>query len=184
MSNAQRITVGLAALLMGTSIVACSGGSVATVNGQPISQSAFNSRLAASPAGRSILQQMVQETLIEQYAKNNNIAVSDADVDQRENQIKANFPNGSWDEMLKSRNLTETDVRSALREQLILDKALSREVTISPAAIKREFEKDHAMYDKPEQVTARHILVPNLALAQKVEADLKAGQSFATLAKQ
>ena len=33
-------------------------------------------------------------------------------------------------------------------------------------------------------MTARHILVPNLALAQKVEADLKAGKSFADEAKQ
>ena len=32
-------------------------------------------------------------------------------------------------------------------------------------------------------MTARHILVPNLALANTVEADLKAGQSFAALAK-
>ncbi len=32
-------------------------------------------------------------------------------------------------------------------------------------------------------MSARHILVPSLALANQVEADLKAGQSFATLAQ-
>ncbi len=184
MSKALRITAGLAALLMGTSMAACSGGgAVATVNGQPISRSTFDSRLEASPMGRTVLQQLVQETLIEQYAKNNNISVSNADIDARETQIKANFPSGSWDEMLKSRGLTEADVRSALREQLILDKALSKDVTISPAQIRDYFNKNRASFDKPEQVTARHILVPNLALANTVEADLKAGQSFAALAK-
>jgi foldase protein PrsA len=86
--------------------------------------------------------------------------------------------------MLKTRNLTESDVRAALREQLILDAALAKEVTVTPAEIKAEFQKDHAMYDTPETVTARHILVPSLALAQKIEADLKSGQSFASLAKQ
>jgi len=184
MSNAQRITVGLAALLISTPLAACSGGAVATVNGQPISRSAFNSRLESSPMGRTVLQQMVQETLIEQYAKNNNITLTDAELDARENQIKANFPSGSWDEMLKARGLTEADVRAAIREQAILDKALAKDVTVSPASIKQYFDKNHATYDKPEQVTARHILVPTLALAQKVEADLKAGQNFATLAKQ
>ncbi len=184
MSNAQRITVGLAALMMGTSLAACSGGAVATVNGEPISRSAFNARLESSPMGRTILQQMVQETLIQQYAKNNNINVTDAEVDAREVQIKANFPSGSWDEMLKSRGLTEADVRAALKEQLILDKGLAKDVTITPAAIKHYFDKNHATFDKPEEVTARHILVPSLALAQKIEGDLKAGQSFATLAKQ
>ena len=49
MSKAQRLTVGLAALLFGTSLAACSGGgTVATVNGQPISQSAFNTKLEGS----------------------------------------------------------------------------------------------------------------------------------------
>ena len=52
MSKAQRITVGLAALLMGTSLAACSGGgTVATVNGQPISRAAFNDRLETQPDG-------------------------------------------------------------------------------------------------------------------------------------
>ncbi|MBV9719526.1 MAG: peptidylprolyl isomerase [Candidatus Eremiobacteraeota bacterium] len=183
MSKALRITVGLAALLMGTALAACSGGSVATVNGQPVSRSTFDQRLEGSPMGRTVLQQLVQETLIEQYAKNNNITVTDAEIDARENQIKANFPSGSWDEMLKARGLTETDVRSALREQLILDKALAKDVTITPAQINDYFKKNRATFDKPEQVSARHILVPNLSLATQVEADLKAGQNFSDLAK-
>jgi foldase protein PrsA len=185
MSKAQRITGGLAALLLGMSVAACAGGgAVATVNGQPISQSEFQGRLEATPVARQVLQQMVQTTLIEQYAKNNNITISDADVAAREDQLKANFPSGSWDEMLKARGLTEADVRTALREQLILDKALSKEITITPAQIKQYFDKNHAAFDTPEQVTARHILVPNIATADKVEAALKSGQSFASLAKQ
>jgi foldase protein PrsA len=185
MSKAPRITVGLAGLLMGTFLASCSGGgAVATVNGQPIGRGTFDQRLETSPMGRQVLQQLVQETLIDQYAKNNNITVSDAEIDQRENQIKANFPSGSWDEMLKARGLTEADVRSALREQLILDKALTKDVTITPAQIAKYFDQNHASFDKPEQVTARHILVPNLAMANMVEAKLKTGGNFAALASQ
>jgi foldase protein PrsA len=184
MSKALRITVGLAGLLMGTSFAACSGGgAVATVNGQPISRSTFDARLESSPMGRTVLQQLVQETLIDQYAKSNNLTVTSAELDARENQIKANFPSGSWDEMLKARGLTEADVRSALREQLVLDKALAKDVTITPAQINDYFKKNHASFDKPEQVSARHILVPSLALANQIEADLKSGQQFADLAK-
>ena len=79
MSKVQRLTVGLAALLFGTSLAACSGGAVATVNGQPISESAFNAKLEGTPLARTVLQQMVQDVLIEQYAKNNNITVTDAE---------------------------------------------------------------------------------------------------------
>jgi foldase protein PrsA len=185
MSKAQRITVGLAGLLMGMTLAACSGGgAVATVNGQPISRETFNARLESSPMGRTVLQQLVQETLIEQYAKNNNITVTDAEIDARENQIRANFPSGSWDEMLKARGLSEADVRSALREQVILDKALAKDVTITPAQVQDYFNKNRASFDKPEEVTARHILVPSLALANQIEAQLKANpQNFAALAK-
>ncbi len=186
MSIAQRTIACLVALLLGASLAACAsgGGAIATVNGQPISQSAFQAKLESSPVARNILQQMVQEALIEQYAQNNHIQVSDAEISQREDELKANFPNGSWDEMLKARNLTEDDVKQALREQIILDKALAKQVTITPAQVKQYFNKNHTAFDKPEEVQARHILVSDLATANKIEALLKQGKNFSDLAKQ
>lgn len=185
MSKAHRLTAGLVTLLLGAALAACSGGgTIATVNGQPISQSAFETQLEGSPASRGILQQMVQEALINQYAKANNISVTDAEVAKREGDLEANYPNGSWASMLQARGLTEADVHKALREQIILDRALSKSVTVAPAQIKTYFDKNHAAFDKPEQVTARHILVADLATANKVEALLKSGKNFAALAKQ
>jgi foldase protein PrsA len=185
MSIAQRTIACLAALLLGASLAACAnGGAIATVNGQPISKPAFEAKLESSPVARNILQQMVQEALIEQYAQNNHIVVTDAEIAAREDELKANFPNGSWDEMLKARNLTEDDVKQALREQVILDKALANQVNITPAQVKQYFDKNHAAFDKPEQVQARHILVSDLATANKIEALLKQGKNFSDLAKQ
>ncbi len=185
MSKAHRILAGLATALLAGTLVACSsGGTIATVNGQAISQASFDSKLEGSPAARGTLQQMVQEALIEQYAKNNNINVTDADITAREDQLKANFPNGSWGDMLKARGLTEADVHNALREQIILDKAVGGSVKVSDAQISAYFAKNHAAFDKPAQVEARHILVPDLATANKIEAQLKAGAKFSALAKQ
>ena len=153
MSKAQRVFAALPALLLCASFAACaSGGAVATVNGQPLSQADFQTKLEASPVAKQVLQQMVQEALIDQYAKSNNITVTDDEINAREDELKDNFPNGSWDEMLKARGLTEADVKSALREQIILDKALAKDVTITPAQIKQYFDKNHAAFDKPEQV--------------------------------
>ncbi|HEY1654884.1 MAG TPA: peptidylprolyl isomerase [Candidatus Tumulicola sp.] len=185
MSNAQRVIAGLVTLLLGAAVSACAGGgAVATVNGEPISQSAFQAKLEASPGARNTLQQMVQEALILQYAKNNNIDVTDAEISTREDDLKANFPNGSWDEMLKARGLSEDDVHQALREQIILDKALAKDAPISQSQISQYFDKNHTAFDKPEQIKARHILVKDLATANKVEAALKSGQNFADVAKQ
>jgi foldase protein PrsA len=184
MSKAGRVVAGLATMLLAATITACAGGgSIATVNGQSISKADFDSKLEGSPAAISTLQQMVREVLIEQYAQKNNITVTDADIAAREDQIKQNFPPGSWDDMLKARGLTEDDVHKLLRDQIIIDKAVGKNVNVSDAQIKSYFDKNHAAFDKPEELQARHILVADLKTAQKVEADLKAGKDFATEAK-
>lgn len=185
MSKAHRILAGLGTALFAAALTACSSsGSIATVNGQAISKSDFDAKLEGSPAARGVLQQMVQGALLDQYAKNNNVTVSDDEVSKKEDELKANFPSGSWDEMLKSRGLTEADVKNLLRQQIIIDKALGKDVKVTDAQIKQYFDKNHAAFDKPEQVRARHILVADLGTANKVEADLKGGKDFAAEAKQ
>ncbi len=185
MPNLSRAVAGLATLLLAAGLCACSGGgALATVNGQTISKSDFDTKLESSPAAISTLQQMVREILLQQYAQKNNITVSDADIAAREDQYKANFPPGQWDEMLKSRGLTEDDVHKLISDQIIIDKAVGKNVAISDAQIKAYFDKNHAAFDKPAQVDARHILVADLKTAQKVEADLKAGKDFAAEAKE
>lgn len=184
MPKVLRLTAGLATALLAASLTACaSSGAVATVNGTPISKAAFDSKLESSPAALGTLQQMVREELLNQYAKQNNITISDADIQKAEDQLKANFPAGSWDQMLQARGLTEADVHNALREKLIIDKAVGSGIKVSDAQIKQYFDKNHAAFDKPEQVRARHILVADLKTAQKVEADLKAGKHFAAEAE-
>jgi len=185
MSKAPRAIAALVALVLSTTLTACSGGgAIATVNGQPISRADFDAKLEGNPMARQILQQAVQEVLLEQYAKANNITVSDADIQAKEDQLKLNFVGTPWDQVLKTRNLTEADVHRDLRDQLLVDKAVGKDITVTDAQIAAYFQKNHAQFDKPEKVQARHILVADLATANKVEAALKAGGDFATLAKQ
>lgn len=185
MPKADRILAGLATALLAASLAACSGGgNVATVNGQAITKEQFDNELESSPAALGTLQQMVREDLIDQYAKNNNITISDAEIAKREDEIKANYPAGTWESFLQSRGLTEQKVHDALRQQLIVDHAVGKDIKVTDAQIKQYFDKNHAAFDKPEQVRARHILVADLKTAQKVEADLKAGKDFAAEAKQ
>jgi foldase protein PrsA len=184
MPKADRIVAGLCTVLLATSLTACaSGGTIATVNGQAISKADFDTKLESSPTATSTLQQMVRDALINQYAQKNNITVTDDQIAAKEDQIKANFPPGSWSDMLKSRGLTEDDVHSALREQIIIDDAVGKDIHITDAQIKDYFTKNHAQFDQPAQVQARHILVPDLKTAQKVEADLKGGANFAAEAQ-
>ena len=185
-----RALAGLATLALGITVAGCSSGattsgggdSVATVNGASISRADYDAKLEASPQGKSIFNQMVQGLLIDQYAKANNINISDADVAAKEDEIKSKYPPGQFEQILKSQSLTEADVQRILRQQLVVEKAVGANVKVTDADIKAYLDKNHATLDTPEQVRARHILVADLATAEKVEAQLKAGAKFEDMA--
>jgi len=182
----------LAPLALGLGIAGCSGnggsgdvgGNVATVNGQDITNAAFYKKVDATSQAKGVFQQMVQSDLIDSYAKDNKIDIPESAVNSEEDQIKSRLPPGQFDQVLKQQNLTEADVRNILREKLIVEKAIGDKVKVSDADVAAYVAKNHPTLDTPMQVRARHILVPDLATAQKVEGLLKGGASFTSVAKQ
>jgi foldase protein PrsA len=166
------------------SLAACSnsgsgGGNVASVNGQAISRADFDHKLESSPAARQTLNQLVQQALIDQYARDKKVDVSQAEIDKKEADTKAKFPAGQFEQILKQQGLTEADVQQILKQQLVLEKATAPQVHVSEADIKSYFDKNHAVFDKPEQVKARHVLVADAKTAATVMAKLKANPSDA-----
>jgi foldase protein PrsA len=188
MSRTFRAVAALGTAALCASLAACSsgsgGGDIASVNGTKISRADFDHKLESSPAARQTLTQMVQQSLIDQYASTNKVNVSQADVDKKEADIKAKYPAGQFEQILKQQGLTEADVQQILRQQLVLETAVAPNVHVSDADVKAYFDKNHAVYDKPAQVRARHILVADEATAKTVLAKLKAGGDWTALAKQ
>ena len=179
------LTAAFAASLAACSAVQGNSAAIATVNGQKISRADYDKKLEASQAGRSVLNQMIQSDLIDQYAQENGINPTNAQIDDEVNKIKARYPNGQFDAIVKQQGLTEADVRSIFRQQLVLQQAIAKKMPpITDDQIKTYFNQNHAMLDKPEQVCASHILVPDVKTAQMVEGKLKSGGDFAALAKQ
>lgn len=187
-SIGNRAFAGFATATLCLGLAACGsgsgGGDIAAVNGQKISKADFDKKLEAGPAGKSTLTQLVQQSLVDQYATDNKITVSDDEINKRENDIKVKYPAGQFDQILKQQGLTEPDVRNILRQQIVIEKAVSKDVKVSDADVKAYFDKNHATLDKPEQVRARHILVADSKTAADVEAKLKGGAKFEDLAKQ
>jgi foldase protein PrsA len=183
-----RVLTVLTAVLMGAALAGCSsgssGGDVASVNGDKISRADYDAKLEAGPQGKAILNQLVQTDLIDQYARDNHVDVSDDDVLKREDEIKSKYPPGQFENILKSQNLTEDDVKHILRQQLIVEKAVGGNVHVSDADVQAYLSKNHATLDTAKQVRAKHILVADLKTAQTIEDKLKGGADFAALAKQ
>jgi foldase protein PrsA len=161
------------------------GGSIATVNGQQISKSSFDSKLEASQAGKGVLNQLIQSDLIDQYAQENHVSPTDAQINAEIDKIKARYPNGQFDMLVKQQGLTDADVRNIFRQQLVLQQAVAKRIPpVTDAQVAAFFKAQHSMFDKPEQVRARHILLRDEKTANMVEAKLKSGGDFAALAKQ
>jgi foldase protein PrsA len=187
MSKLIRAAALVATAVIGVSITACSsggGGDIASVNDQKITRADFDKKLESSPAGKQVLTQLVQQSLVDQYGKDNKIDVSQAEIDKKEADIKSKYPPGQFDTILKQQGLTEADVQNILRQQIIIEKAVAPNVHVTDADVAAYFAKNHTLLDKPAQVRARHILLPDKATADAVEAKLKAGGDFAALAKQ
>jgi foldase protein PrsA len=188
MSKLIRAAALVATAVIGVTITACSsgggGGDVASVNDQKITRADFDRKLESSPAGKQVLTQLVQQSLVDQYGKDNKIDVSQAEIDKKETDIKSKYPPGQFDTILKQQGLTETDVQNILRQQIIIEKAVAPNVHVTDADVAAYFAKNHTLLDKPAQVRARHILLADKATADAVEAKLKAGGDFAALAKQ
>jgi len=190
MSKLIRAAAAVTTAIVALTFTACSGsgsgggGDVVTVNDQHVTKADFDRKLESSPTAKQVLTQMVQQALIDQYGKDQNGNISQADIDKKEADIKSKYPPGQFQQILQQQGLTEADVQTILRQQLIIEKAVAPMVNVSDSAIATYFAKSHATLDKPAQIRARHILVADEKTADMIEAKLKAGGNFADLAKQ
>jgi foldase protein PrsA len=156
---------------------------VATVNGQKITKGELDNKLEQQ-SGKTMLAQMVQQDLVFQYAKAHNIDVTDAEVQSKLDEISSHFPPGQFESMLKAQGMTMDDAKKLVRENLLTKKAVDANITVTDAQIQDYLKAQHLVIGQPSQVRARHILVKSQGQANAIEAQLKKGGDFATLAKQ
>lgn len=154
---------------------------VVSVNGQNITKSQLDARLEGQ-AGKPTLQQMVDQDIVLQYGAANHIDVTDKEIQDQLNQLMQRFPPGQFETILKNQGLTLDDAKSIEKVQLIVKKAVEKTITVTDAQIADFYNKNKATYNTPVQVKARHILVKTKAEADAVEAQLRSGANFATLA--
>ena len=135
------------------------------------------------------VQFLVQREQFEQEAENLDVNVTDKQVDARFKQILKQYFGGDmkkFNSQLKAQGLKEEQVRKDLRSQIISEKIfaqVTKDVKVTDKQIEDYYNKNKAQYSRPESRDVRHILVKSKAKANQLEAQLKAGASFAALAK-
>jgi len=147
-------TVVLAALVLG----GCKHGDAppspdvwAVVNGQPISRAQvekyYRSRInaqgqTAAPPSQdealsltlSIVDQLVNEELMLQRAKQMGMAATDGEVEDKFTEVRSPFTEDQFQQQLKDRGVSVDDLKQDIRRQITLDQLMTREVTakVSP----------------------------------------------------
>jgi foldase protein PrsA len=197
------------ALLIGAlGVSGCSNKNVvAKVNGEAISTQQLDQQLeqlkkqypnmftGADGEGRlldfkqRLLDNIINQKLVEQAAKDKGIKVSDADVQKQIDQLKAGFKDqAQFDEALKSAGMTVDGLKTQIRNQLVTQKlieSLASNTKVSEADIQAYYDKNKEQFFQKAAKKASHILFKpeDKATAEKVLAEVKAGGDFGALAK-
>lgn len=166
--------------------------SVAKVNGEAISQAAFYSQLqrytpnqqtGATPAGKAVLQQMIMTMLLEQLAKQEGVAPSDAEVDEQMANVKASADKllvRGFDDTLANAGLTADDLKNfQIKPQLAQVKLLTKGVSVTDAEIKAFYDlhkKDQ--FTKPNRAHIKRIAFANAADANAAYDDIQKGKPY------
>lgn len=160
------------------------GGTVARVDGQAISKNELYDLMVQSN-GQAALDSLVNEKIVEVESAQNNITASEDEVEKKLEEVAGYY--GGLDileQSLANYNMSLKDVKKDLTVQVKLEKLLIGRISVTDQEIEEYFAANQEMFDREEQVKARHILVDSEEEARDIRQKLVEGQDFAQLAKE
>lgn len=136
-----------------------------------------------------LLDNLINQKLIEQAAKDKKIKIADADVKKQIDQLKAGFKDESqFKDALKSAGMTLETLTEQIRQQLMTQKlieSLAADKKVTDADIQTYYKANKSQFFQKASKRASHILfkVEDKKKAEKVLAEIKSGGDFGALAK-
>lgn len=115
----------------------------ATIDGRPVTRSELNQRMTQR-FGSQMLEAMIGEKLIMNEAAKQGSVVSDDEVKQKITEVEKSLSGSmSLDDSLKMQGITLAEFENQVRIQLVIEKMLSREVSVSAEEV-AEYVKNNA----------------------------------------
>ncbi|MCP4500339.1 MAG: hypothetical protein GY822_10305 [Deltaproteobacteria bacterium] len=153
-----------------------------------ISQRAFLQALTWAGAGRiepqsrdalarHVLSRLIDETLIEKYAQQYEISVSDKDVHREVRRVRTRYESGEFERFVHNEQMTLVDHEERVRKRLlsaqVLKSVLKRSQKVNQSAIDAAYKEQIVEKPKEEQVHVRQILVATEEEAAHVLSELR-----------
>lgn len=156
---------------------------VATVNGETITEDEFVEAVAAG-GGAQVLDQLITEKLIRQKAQEEEISVSDQEYENELATLKEQLPSEEmFEQLLTQQGLTEEAFREQLETNLLIEKLLEPKIEVSDEEVRSHFDENKEQFGQPEQVKMKQIVVETEEEAQKALDRLEDGEDFAEVAQ-
>lgn len=115
----------------------------AIVNGQPITRAQYISALEAKD-GKTVLDSLVVETLINQEAAKKGVTISQKELDADTKQIQDNLTKQgqNLDQLLAAQGMTRADFQTQLKTQKLIEKLLGNNITITDQEIQNYIDQN------------------------------------------
>jgi len=176
---------------------------VGSIDGEPITATEVRAALAVDlrdrPAGaqdpgaetqarRHVVDELVDRKLLEQAARKRGIRVSDEEVERAVLRLRADYPGGTFDEMLAAEGLSLAELADRLQGRLMVERLFVQEVFARVAITDAEVDEWIASHPDelamPERVHAVQLVVKTEAEARSLLAELRKGADFGRLARE
>ena len=175
---------------------------VAIVNGQEIAADELAQRLQlaiqqgdnSSPPDEytlnrlreEALTELIEKTLIEQKAKEQQISVTDEEFDQLVQQVQREYDGKDIQNILQEQDKSYEVWAKEQREKLLLEKLIDANmgsmIVVSPEEVRQYYERNKEKYDHPAQIRASQILTYEENIARKALQEIQSGKDFAKVA--
>ncbi|MCY7859020.1 peptidyl-prolyl cis-trans isomerase [Bacillus sonorensis] len=123
--------------------------------------------------GKSTLEDMINDRVVDQLAEKNKISVSEADIDREFILVKAVYNSFYEDE-----STTEKEWREQIRHNILLEELLTKDIVISEKELKSFYQQNKTLYKFDDSYRLKHIVVKDKSEAERVLQELKGGSSF------
>jgi foldase protein PrsA len=158
----------------------------ALVNGEPINKDELFEVMYAT-GGKEALEQLIAKKLIIQEAVKSGLEISEEELEKEITDIIDESFGGSYEDfvsVLELYGLSEDAFREDARLNLLVRKLAMAGIETTEEEALQFYEENRLLFEQPEEVEARHILVETRATADEVLALLNDGGDFGELASE
>ncbi|MFJ7748037.1 peptidyl-prolyl cis-trans isomerase [Peribacillus sp. NPDC097295] len=127
--------------------------------------------------GKDLLEEMVDEEVVEQAAEKYKVTLSDDEVDRELKMMKTMYGTAGQN-LNKSKEQWKREIRSSL----LLEKLLTKDVTVPEAVLKDYYENNKDIYRIPTTYHISQITTSTKTQAEQIIKELNKGVKFSVLA--